>query len=105
MKHITALLLLAMNAQAAPVTISWSLATEREDGTPLYEHEIAGSNFWFNFSGSSWGPFIVNPDFTSININTSPNGLCLKLSTVLNDGTESAPTDWLCLSDTPEAPQ
>ena len=103
MKYLTAILLLTMNsAIAAPVTINWSLPTEREDGTYLDISEIAGTNIWFHMSGSEWGPFLVLPEFTSIGINTGPNEFCMKLSTDLFEGPDSAITEWLCLSNTPE---
>ena len=99
MKYITALILiLTMNqTQADPVTISWSLATEREDGTPLDISEIAGTNIW----AGPWGPFLVPIDFLSLDIETGDYLSCFKFSTVLLDGMESAQTEWLCLTNTP----
>ncbi len=99
MKYTALILMLAMNqTQAAPVKISWTLATEREDGTPLYISEIAGTNLWIG----TWGPFLMPVDFTSLDIQTSDYLHCFKFSTVLLDGTDSEPTEWLCLSNTPE---
>lgn len=103
MKYLTAILLLAMNtAQAAPVTISWSHPTAREDGTSLDISEIAGTNVKITIDGIGiWGPFLIPPEYTETIVETS-NFSCYKFSTPLHDGTESAYLDWLCLSNTPK---
>jgi len=104
MKYITALILiLTMNqTQAELVTIGWTLATEREDGTPLDISEIEGTNFLFKYIGMDFGPFLLPPNVLSLPLSTDSNESCLKFWTVLLDGMESTPTEWLCLTNTPE---
>lgn len=104
-------LLLPLTAFARDVVVTWELATQREDATPLPVSEIAATRVeWGTCSGAAFGTSAGVRDVAPPALTTTlalANGThCLRAFTVDTDGQVSDPTPVLAftLKGRPKAP-
>ena len=88
------LALIAINAYAEPLTVNWTIADTREDGSPYPPGERGGTKIYYKAVGSSTKRIrnVRSPTATTVTIDVPPGSYTVTATHYDTGGRESKPS-------------